>query len=701
MLRYLGKGGCSAMRTKLAYCFSDSDYTVAKKVTLGVNEFLHEHPDVQIYCFHEIGKYGASDAELGQNEIFELAKSKQIEGYVIQSNTTWPRKSRAEFIEHLRKDKPNVPIATIDDRFDDCFFVGTDNYASEYEITSVLLQKIRNDALSGSMPRYGGSPDASSELRALFIGGPDQSAELINRERGFHEACRDNGLRSGNISSIYARKNLQDGYRIGRDLLRQDRPLPNLIVCAYDVVASSLANILIEHGIDVPEDIVICGFDNFDLSRNFKKRLPSIARDDKEVVKCALELVLNSLRALKNPHLDSVQTAGLINRDVYVPYDIQYEEKLFDGTPLSEANADELLKEVIRARRASFNTRFEELNYYQLRDDMSNAMANAKSTGEIMETFEQYAGGFMWGNLYIAISTEYRHGVSDLKSLTHYPDKMALVAIVRDHPELSVPVTRPDPVTHIYSVFDTADLLPDSAGETSRLMNIFALHSGKLCIGYLVAAGDMDLVEYNHIGSFNKMFVNLIEDCRTNAVLQRLNEQMRSLYTHDSLTKLYNRFGLESAGKKFFNTLRHEKPVTFLFVDVDDMKSVNDLFGHRAGDEMLRNCAIILQTISNVYGLFAMRYGGDEFLLFGSADGDTIAAEIRRQTSLVVVHNYLADDTGKCVGQRGVEVSIGKYIFNPDDNMSLEECIISADRRMYKDKRQRKRSRDSVKTGKS
>ena len=92
---------------------------------------------------------------------------------------------------------------------------------------------------------------------------------------------------------------------------------------------------------------------------------------------------------------------------------------------------------------------------------------------------------------------------------------------------------------------------------------------------------------------------------------------------HDPLTDLPNRIlVLDRADQLLARARRTDDPVTALFVDIDDFKQINDRFGHRAGDEVLRQIGARLKTVlrdSDTVG----RLSGDEFVMLVDSAGLT------------------------------------------------------------------------------
>ncbi len=123
--------------------------------------------------------------------------------------------------------------------------------------------------------------------------------------------------------------------------------------------------------------------------------------------------------------------------------------------------------------------------------------------------------------------------------------------------------------------------------------------------------------------------------------------KLRATIEIDALTGLYNRHGFTKRAEGFLRTiewgLHHHKEhrqtflirdFTAVFVDLDDFKSVNDAYGHKAGDEVMKGIAEILKKYTKDVDILS-RWGGDEFVLglvgIGENYGLKIAERLRRK----------------------------------------------------------------------
>jgi len=117
--------------------------------------------------------------------------------------------------------------------------------------------------------------------------------------------------------------------------------------------------------------------------------------------------------------------------------------------------------------------------------------------------------------------------------------------------------------------------------------------------------------------------------------IQLQNETIRKTYeiaVKDHLTKLYNRMYLEDYLRRLIKMSKRDKAVfQILFIDLDNFKPINDIYGHEKGDQILKEVADFLRQKFRDYDIIA-RLGGDEFcvVLEEEIDQDRIE-EIREE----------------------------------------------------------------------
>jgi diguanylate cyclase (GGDEF)-like protein len=169
-------------------------------------------------------------------------------------------------------------------------------------------------------------------------------------------------------------------------------------------------------------------------------------------------------------------------------------------------------------------------------------------------------------------------------------------------------------------------------------------------------------------------------------VMLRIRAQMRAIEQQailDPLTGLYNQNYLNGAvTRELKRCQRYNLNLSFLMIDVDHFKSINDTHGHLIGDEVLRAVGKILQTTLRGYD-FAVRYGGDEFLVVLAQNNPLGAAYLAQRIREMVQNHPLPQ-----LAPSSVTVSIGVASFAGNGNPTTNALIEAADQALYAAKRQ-------------
>ena len=126
---------------------------------------------------------------------------------------------------------------------------------------------------------------------------------------------------------------------------------------------------------------------------------------------------------------------------------------------------------------------------------------------------------------------------------------------------------------------------------------------------------------------------------------------------------------------------RKKNPVLLLYLDVDDLKYINDTFSHQEGDKVLREAVKLFKSTLREVDTIC-RIGGDEFLLIfpESSLNDAPLIRERLNTNLEKLNQKLAKPYK-------IDFSIGLSHYNPSDPLSIEELIKIADDNMYIEKK--------------
>lgn len=163
---------------------------------------------------------------------------------------------------------------------------------------------------------------------------------------------------------------------------------------------------------------------------------------------------------------------------------------------------------------------------------------------------------------------------------------------------------------------------------------------------------------------------------------KRTEDVMKYLAYYDQLTALPNRHLFnDRASMAIEHAARYDKKLAILMLDLDDFKAVNDIYGHEAGDKLLREVAIRLMKAVRKMDTVS-RFGGDEFIvLLTEITNDEVITTIARRIIHNMTHSFKYHDAKIAIP---FSIGISKY---PADNNDLDILMRYADLAMYQAKR--------------
>jgi diguanylate cyclase (GGDEF)-like protein len=163
-----------------------------------------------------------------------------------------------------------------------------------------------------------------------------------------------------------------------------------------------------------------------------------------------------------------------------------------------------------------------------------------------------------------------------------------------------------------------------------------------------------------------------------------MESQIHSLTLRDGLTGLYNLRGLTLLGEQALQLARRAgMPFSVLYIDIDNLKHINDTQGHAAGSQLLRETSEFLIATFRETDIVA-RVGGDEFVVTGQFSEEMLRVAVRRLGELCSRRNC---EPGRVYD---ISFSIGQVTTHGDEQESLEQLMARADRAMYETKHLKK-----------
>jgi len=235
-------------------------------------------------------------------------------------------------------------------------------------------------------------------------------------------------------------------------------------------------------------------------------------------------------------------------------------------------------------------------------------------------------------------------------------------------------LTRPERV-HIGNVRGSADTEPIGLSDPTTKSFLGIPLSGD---GKLVAVITIENLAENELEKFGILATQLSLEIKK----VFLYETVEKMAITDSLTGLYvRRYFAERLDEELGRSARQGLKFSFLMLDIDDFKKINDIYGHLVGDVVLKDIGRIIKENIREIDL-ACRYGGEEFAVMlpeTSRDGAySVAERIRKCAEESVFRAY--DERLKLT----VSLGVASY---PDDSSNPPGLIEAADEALYKGKR--------------
>ncbi|MBF0558756.1 MAG: GGDEF domain-containing protein [Nitrospirae bacterium] len=168
--------------------------------------------------------------------------------------------------------------------------------------------------------------------------------------------------------------------------------------------------------------------------------------------------------------------------------------------------------------------------------------------------------------------------------------------------------------------------------------------------------------------------------------LKDMEDKLRTLSLTDELTGLYNRRGFMTFAEQLLKlSKRQNKGLFMLYSDLDDLKAINDTFGHQEGDLALIDAANVLKATCRESDIIA-RIGGDEFVMMTAGRaGDNMEMIVGRLQENIRDHNTREKRS------YALSISFGISHYDPESLSSIDELLEDAEKSMYGQKKKKQK----------
>ncbi|MBP0966574.1 MAG: GGDEF domain-containing protein [Oscillospiraceae bacterium] len=629
----------------IAVIASGIDEEYQQAILRGIHRYAAQH---QVNIAHFIAFGGIlpnPKYDQGEYNIFELPNFTKFDGAILLSNTF--SGETAEML-YQRIKAAGIPAVSIDRELGDLYYIGVQNDTAMEQITRHMIEE-------------------HGVTRLNFISGPDSNTESNERFEAFCRVLREHQIPLEPDRVYHGAFRSRDGRRAIECFLKSDLSFPQAIVCANDAMAVSAVLTLEENGIRCPEDVLVSGFDNTYKARNFSPALTTVERPLMQSGVLACEKICQHIAG------ETLERSAKLSA---VP--IFSESCGCHQTDTEDISA---------YKKRSYQTTENMLRDISRNNQMSCALVECDRFEEYINTLKEFVLQTHCEEFYLCLNDNWH--VRQIRQDNGYDGVLAPDTYITEgySGRMLMPIAYYDGAFQkIEASFTSSEMLPRLRTKSDHPRNIFfiPLHFRERCLGYFAIVNSEFPMASTMFHSWSINISNTLENFRKILCLDEIVEELDKLYAIDTLTGIFNRNGFKRSAQVVFDQcIRERRSVMVMFADMDELKSINDSYGHAAGDHALRSIALILQEACT-RGEIVCRFGGDEFFIFSAdyTEADAAALRNRIQSSLDI-----------CNAHAGLpyklSLSMGACITVPPEGSTVFQLITLADSKMYEEKKKR------------
>lgn len=594
------------------------------------------------FIFLGYGTYGyPENAKRAENVIYDLPDLKKYDAIIIFG----PGLNFQDVIEKIQKDadEAGLPVISIGLKHPGHYYIGADNYVGMKELVDHMLEK-HNIRKMVYMAGSAENEESNIRLQAI-IDSTSQHKVPFNTENDVFYTNWEAGRTFEYIGTHF----------------KSPEEFPEAFICANDLLAIAVSQAAEMYFRADPKCVKITGFDNLDNSKVF---FPSISTVDQRY---------DEIGKKAGKYLKKLFKGQDIPVETVVPCKFVPAESC--GCPKGKTSGDRR-KKYVRSMQLEHQIRsmkdgriftleryiFETHDYKRMKKDMRELL------------YEQPS--FEGQTFYIMFSPVMEKIGEKDESL--YPrfeleEKYDVIVGKRNN----IPVKK--------ELVDRSDLIPDYKLEgPNEIFVVGVLRYEELICGYLVRGSSADNIRddsfYDYLNRLNKAFYPYIR----NMQLDALNKKLADLMEQDALTHVKNRTAYDKYVRHFNMDIASGERQEFAvaYFDLNNLKTINDKYGHEAGDAYIRNsCKLICDTFKHSP---VFRIGGDEFLCIVINDDykhkDQLLKSMRDEMEL------REKDPVKYSPAARVSVASGMAVFDKEKDTDVISVVNRADVLMYENK---------------
>lgn len=618
----------------------------------GIRQFAFAH-GITLEHFVAFGNIGGDIRhDTGEYNIFSLANFSRFDGVILVINTIQFADCMETVLSRVRE--AGIPAVCIDKNVADFYSICIDNESAMRHMVEHFI-------------------DHHGFTRINYVSGPADNIDSVQRLNAYRKTLESHGIPVEEERIYHGNFLYKDGSDAVRTFLHSSLEFPQAIVCSNDNMALAAINALTAHGVRVPEDVAVSGFDYIYNARNYAPSLTSVQRPLERAGQLACQKILGHLQGKEQERFTLLDTRCCFSQ--------------------SCGCSDTPVMDTYEFKKRNFNVLESFSTDVSLLTRMSSALAECDNLEEYAINLRRFIPEIGAKEFYLCLCDDWKQGIMADETEENY-----LIHILSPNnyivtgygDTMLVPLAYKNGEFFDMQPFSSMKMLPELFDEENPPGNYYfiPLHFRERCMGYCVIKDCNFPISSRLFHAWIMNITNALESVRKIICLDRVTQKLNKLYTVDTLSDINNRNGFRISTQQLYSyCINTKKPVMLMFLDMDGLKKINDTYGHKEGDNAITMMASAIQK-SCSEGEICCRFGGDEFIVFAADYTEERAAALAKR-----IEDALERINTKASLPYRMETSLGYHITVPERGMDLFQLVTIADNIMYAAKKKKKTSR--------
>ena len=599
--------------------------------------------DMDVIIFASYGSYSSPYgrnllSEIGKKNILQLPDYSLFDAIIAMPSTFDITGMDTEFFE-LVKEHAKCPVICLQTGHPDFYTISIDNKKSMYDMTRHFIDKHQFTDI-------------------CYMSGPFQAKDSPERLQGFVNAIRDGGL-ALQPNSIYEGNYWRNrGHKAVDFFMQERRTYPQAIICANDYMALSICDELKARGARVPEDVCVCGFDGIQEGKDATPSLTTVQIAPEKYAEAAFQI------------LDDIKAGKEVPKQITLTDELLFRASCGCGKQFVCGNVEDIYHSLAEKEfllRESGRITAD----YQNNFDIDNSLSVANYYFQTL--------GCDRGYVCLCDDSDDLFATEEERA---FSENIFLLQIMDKNKRMQAEASN--------VLFPRKDILPVKYFETKEpgVYIVLPLFFKNKDYGYIVLNPNKNQWPNSLTITYVSALSSSIENCFYEKKFSTIKD-ITKLSRTDELTGLYNRRGFENALQALLKNTPESYTISIASIDMDNLKTINDVYGHSDGDFALSEVSRILQECLNE-NEFCARFGGDEF------SAVLVSRSKRRAQKYVERVTDLMEKASKASGKPyPIHISIGVCDLEGRDTIHIVNCMRAADEKMYIEKREYKKEKST------